>query len=353
MPGGSGPLGRRGPAAGPRTPENEPPEEGRPPRLARLRRHPGLRELFAESRITLPRLVQPLYVLPGAAESEEVAGLPFALRRNRQEAARFAGEVYDAGLRAVLVYGSSAQRDPSARAAYAAEGPVPRTIREIKQYWPELVVIADVCVCAYTDDGSCLLRQKGRPDLVATVAAVQRAAVAYAAAGADLVAPSAAVDHLVGEVRDALDAAGKEDTGIVGRGARFLSALERTDRAGQGLRGHTQRSLEHRLDGRNGREAERAMARDASEGADLLSVEPAVLGLDLLAWARRQFAHPILAIQSLGEAALVHAGAARHLADREAIIEEGLAAIRRAGADLIATPFALEMARSEAGQGEG
>lgn len=281
-----------------------------------------------------------------------IPGLPFAVRRSRLEAARFAGEVYDSGLRGVLLHGASGQRDPTARAAYSPSGPVPRTIQEIKRFWPELVVIVDVCVCAYTDDGSCLLRRKGRPDLASTVGAVARAATLYAGAGADLLAPSAAVDGLVHGVRVALDDAGFTDTGIVGRSVRLLSALELTDRTGQGLRGHTARSVERRLDLRNGREAERAMARDVEEGADLLSVEPAMFGLDMLARARAAFPHPLLAIQSLGEAALLHAAAVRRLADREALVQESLATIRRAGADLIATPFALEVARGSRGTSE-
>ncbi|MCI4367733.1 MAG: porphobilinogen synthase, partial [Thermoplasmata archaeon] len=273
-------------------------------------------------------------------------GLPGTRIRPPEEAIRLAGEVQADGIPAVAIFGSGSSRDDLGSASYDPRGPVAQTIRGIKRLWPELIVLADTCVCGYSRHGTCGVASSGRLDPQRTLRSLERAALVQAAAGADLVMPSSAVDHQVARVRAALDERGFDEVGVVGASTQLTSALDAPYRhaAEIGERQRARPSENRLLDARNGREVERQLEQDALGGADLLMIRPALPCLDLIAQARGRFGLPIIAFQVSGELAVLRAAGAQGLIDERSAVRESLVSIRRAGADLIVTFAAREVA---------
>jgi len=249
------------------------------------------------------------------------------------------------GIRAVLLFGLAERKDPEAREAWEENGLVPQAVRRIKAIAPELVVITDVCVCAYTDHGHCGIVRDGRVDNDATLALLARMALAHAAAGADLVAPSAMMDGQVRAIREALDEAGFVDVGIMAYSAKFASAFYGPFReaADSAPRFGDRRS--YQMDPPNAREALREIERDIAQGADIIMVKPALAYLDVIRRARERFDHPLAAYNVSGEYSMVKAAAQMGWLDEERAMMEILIAIKWAGADRIITYFAKEAAR--------
>ncbi len=317
----------------------------RPVRLRRLRRTAALRDWVAETEVELRRLVYPLFVRPGGGRAEPVPSMPGVRRYPVSDLGPLARQLEEEGVRAVLLFGVARRKDPEGSDAWAPDGLVPEAVRALRRAAPGLVVTTDVCLCAYTTHGHCGVVRHGGVVNDASCERLGRVAVAHANAGADVVAPSAMMDGQVAEVRAALDAAGHEETALLAYSAKHASSLYGPFRDAEQSAPAFGDRRGYQMDFRNAREAMRAMERDAAEGADLLMVKPAITSLDLLARARERFALPLAAYQVSGEYAMLKAAAAGGVVEERAAVAETLGAIRRAGADLIVTYYARDVAR--------
>lgn len=334
-------------------PRGAPPDDAGEPvpstaRPRRLRAKGSLRDLVAESDVSAAHLIRPLFVAE-RAEGGASADLPALARRTVDATVEEVARLKARGVRGIVLFGIPTRKDPEGSGAWDPEGPVPRAIRAIKEHDPDVTVIADVCLCEYTDHGHCGVVVGGRVDNDRTLPLLGRTAVAYAAAGADLVAPSAMMDHQVAAVRSALDREGRAEVGILAYAAKFASGFYGPFRDAAGSTPAFGDRKGYQMDPRNRTEALRELALDAAEGADVLMVKPALPYLDIIAAARARFDLPIAAFQVSGEYAMVLAAAARGWLDASAVARETLGAIRRAGASLILTYFAGDLgAGSEA-----
>jgi porphobilinogen synthase len=254
-------------------------------------------------------------------------------------------QLEEEGIRSVLLFGVARTKDAEGSDAWAPDGVVPEAVRKIKRAAPGLVVVTDVCLCAYTSHGHCGIVQDRAVVNDASCERLGRVAVAHANAGADVVAPSARLDGQVARIRTALDQAGHEETAILAYASKHASAFYGPFREAEGSAPAFGDRHSYQMDFRNAREALHQMERDAAEGADLLMVKPALTSLDLLARARERFLLPLAAYQVSGEYAMLKAAAARGIVEERHAVEESLGAIRRAGADLIVTYFARDVAR--------
>jgi len=313
-------------------------------RLRRLRRTATLRRMVRETRLSRDDLVLPLFVTEGRGVREPVASMPGVLRFSVDTLVSEAKQVRDLGIPAVLLFGIPAEKDARGSGADAANGVVQRAVDAIKSAEPDLCVITDVCLCEYTDHGHCGIVEHGDVANDPTLERLAAAALSHARAGADVVAPSDMMDGHVAAIRSVLDAHGFEPVAILAYAAKFASAYygpfreaaESTPRFGD------RRS--YQMDPPNRREALREMRADLEEGADMLMVKPALPYLDILADARREFDVPLAAYHVSGEYAMIQAAAERGWLDGERAMDEALVAIKRAGADLILTYAAKEVA---------
>ncbi len=325
------------------SPDPEPPPIVR---LRRLRRTRALRDWTAETGVELRRLVYPVFVRPGSGSPEPVPSMPGVARHAVAGIPSLGRALESEGIRAVLLFGVGRTKDAEGRDAWAADGLVPQAVRAFKKSAPDLVIATDVCLCAYTSHGHCGVVRDGEVANDPTVERLGRVAVAHAEAGADVVAPSAMMDGQVAGIRRALDTAGHDSTAILAYSSKHASAFYGPFREAEGSAPEFGDRRSYQLDYRNSREALREMELDVREGADLLMVKPALTSLDLLARARHRFSLPLAAYQVSGEYAALKAAAAAGVVEERAAVEETLTAIRRAGADLIVTYFAREVARS-------
>ncbi|MBM4414965.1 MAG: porphobilinogen synthase [Chloroflexi bacterium] len=317
-------------------------------RTRRTRRSAALRGLVRETRVDPAQLVYPLFVTHGLDVRAPIASMPGQARLSSDQLAREAEELRALGVRAVLLFGIPVAKDAAGSEGYAADGIVPQAIRALKDADPELAVIVDVCLCEYTDHGHCgLLDARGDVDNDASLELLARAAVTYAEAGADVIAPSDMMDGRVGALRDALDDAGHETLPIMAYSAKYASAFygpfreaaDSAPRMGAGDR------RGYQMDPANAREALREVAADVAEQADIVMVKPALAYLDVIREVRAATALPLAAYNVSGEYAMVKAAAAQGWLDERAIVLETLTAIRRAGADIVITYHAKEAAR--------
>jgi len=319
-------------------------------RARRLRDHPVLRRMVAETDLSARRLIQPLFVKETLTEPAPIASMPGQKQFGPAGIAAEARRVADAGVQAVLLFGIPAEKDAVGTQAWAPDGVVQRAIADIKQAVPDLAVIADICLCEYTDHGHCgvLGEVAGRTtvDNDATLPRLAAAAVSCARAGADAVAPSDMMDGRVGAIRDALDADDLAHVPIFSYAVKYAShfygpfrdAAESPPAFGD-RRGY-------QMDPANTDEALREAAEDLDEGADVLIVKPALAYGDIIRRVRETFGVPVAAYNVSGEFAMVEAAAERGWIDREAVIREVLLGLRRAGADLLITYWAAEVAET-------
>jgi porphobilinogen synthase len=313
-------------------------------RPRRLRRTETLRTLSRETSLSPRNLILPLFVRPGEGVREPVASMPGVDRLSIDAAVQECSEARAAGVRAVILFGIPERKDPLGSEAYAANGIIPRAIAAIKEASPDLSVWADVCLCEYTDHGHCGIPIGGEIDNDATLPLLARAAVAYAKAGADVVAPSDMMDGRVAAIRDALDAEGCIQTVICSYAVKYASAFYGPFREAAGSTPQFGDRRSYQMDPANVREALREVALDLEEGADLVMVKPALPYLDVIRRVRARYDVPIAAYQVSGEYAMIVAAARNGWIERERAILESLIGIRRAGADLILTYFAKEAA---------
>jgi porphobilinogen synthase len=317
-------------------------------RPRRLRRTPALRRSFAETTVPAGALVLPAFVAAGLDEPVPIPSLPGVLQHSVGSVVELAETAVAAGIGGMLLFGLPTHKDPLGTSGWDPEGPVPRALTEIRAaVGDELVLWADVCQCEYTDHGHCgPLDARGQVDNDAAVAGYVRDAIAYASAGADLVAPSGMMDGQVAAIRSGLDSSGAAHVGVVAYAAKFASAFYGPFRDAAGSAMVSGDRAGHQLDPANGREAARELDLDAAEGADALMVKPALAYLDVVAEARRRHRLPVVAYHVSGEYAMVHAAAERGWIDRTAALRESVLSIRRAGADVVVTYAALELARA-------
>ncbi|TMA96615.1 MAG: porphobilinogen synthase [Deltaproteobacteria bacterium] len=319
-------------------------------RPRRLRRSEALRRLVRETRLSPDQLVQPLFVVPGERVERPVESMPGVAQRSVDRTAEECRRLVDLGVPAVLLFGIPEEKDARGRGATDPDGIIPRALRAIRRAAPGLVLITDVCLCEYTDHGHCGVVREGDVDNDATLELLAAEALAHARAGADLVAPSDMMDGRVGAIRRALDGAGFAHLPIMSYAAKFASALYGPFRdAAESTPAFGDRRS-YQMDPANAEEALREVALDIEEGADAVMVKPALPYLDIVRRVKERFGYPVAAYQVSGEYAMVKAAAARGWLDEARVVDESLVAIKRAGADIIITYFAKDVAARRLGQ---
>jgi len=315
-------------------------------RLRRLRHSETLRALVRETRLTPDMFVLPLFVCEGEGVRREVPSMPGVFNLSVDETVKEVERARAAGVKSVLLFGLPDQKDDIGSSAYDPEGPVQSAIRAVKRAMPDVLVITDVCLCEYTDHGHCGIVIDNEIANDPTVDQLVRAAVSHAAAGADIVAPSDMMDGRVGAIRMALDERGFENTAILSYAAKYCSAFYGPfrDAAGSAPRFGDRRS--HQMDPANVAEALREVALDIEEGADMVMVKPALPYLDVLSRVKERFGYPTAAYHVSGEYAMLKAAARNGWIDEPRAMLETLTSIRRAGADIIITYYAVDAAKA-------
>jgi porphobilinogen synthase len=314
-------------------------------RLRRTRRTEALRAFVRETRIHPRQLVAPLFVFPGRGRREPVGSMPGVERVTPDEAEKDVKALAALGVGGVILFGLPAEKDGVGTGGWIADGIVQETLRRLRDADPDLVLIADTCLCEYTDHGHCgPLLADGRVDNDATIELLARTVASQAAAGADIVAPSAMMDGQVAAIRHGLDADGHHDTAILAYAAKTASAFYGPFRDAAGSTPSFGDRRGYQMDPANGREAMREMEIDLVEGADMLLVKPAMPSLDILAAARDRFDVPIGAYQVSGEYAAIEAAARNGWLDRRRALTESTTSILRAGAGFVITYAAADLA---------
>ena len=317
----------------------------------RLRRTPILREMVRETSLAAADLIMPYFVVEtdDASFRQPIASMPGQFQLSLAELEKEVGEAVKLGLRSVILFGIPSAKDPVGSGAYASEGIVQKAIRMIKKNWPEIVVIADCCLCEYTSHGHCGIIAMG--DTVghvlndSTLELLARTAVSQAEAGADIIAPSDMMDGRVLAIREALDEAGYEETPIMSYAVKYASAYYGPfrDAAESAPKFGDRRT--YQMDPANVQEAMREMQADIEEGADIFIVKPAGPYQDVIRLMHDSFDVPLAAYQVSGEYSLICAAALNGWVDRKAIVLESLTGIKRSGAKMIITYFAVEALR--------
>jgi porphobilinogen synthase len=315
-------------------------------RLRRLRKSGVLRDLVRETELSVSDLVYPMFVELGTDSRTPIEAMPGIERLSISHAVEEAGTVRELGIPAVLLFGLPAAKDEAASGAYDDEGVVQLAVRALKEAHPDLVVITDVCLCAYTSHGHCgVVREDGTIDNDVTLELLARTAISHARAGADAVAPSDMMDGRVAALRSQLDSDGHSDTPIVAYSAKFASAFYGPFREAADSAPAFGDRRTYQMDPANAREAVREALLDVEEGADVVMVKPALPYLDVIARVREATRLPVAAYNVSGEYAMIKAAAAAGYLDERAAVLEALTGIRRAGADIVITYHAKDVAR--------
>lgn len=312
-------------------------------RPRRLRRG-AVRRMVRETRLDPAQLILPMFTTSGAEVEEPISSLPGHSRLSPDLLVRSAKRAHDLGVPAVLLFGVTEHKDGEASGAWEDDGIVQEAVRALKQAVPELIVITDVCLCGYTDHGHCGVLSDGEIDNDASLEVLARVAVSHADAGADIVAPSDMMDGRVGAIRSALDTAGHVEIGLMSYAVKYASSFYGPFRDAAGSAPGFGDRRGYQMDPANAREADREIRLDLGEGADIVMVKPAMTYLDVIARARANADVPVAAYHVSGEYAMLKAAAERGWLDEREATLESLTAIRRAGADLIITYAAADVA---------
>ncbi len=318
-------------------------------RPRRLRGHPKLRDLVRESSLSVVDLIYPMFIYHGTNLKREIGSMPGQFQRSLDHFGEAVAEVADLGIPAVILFGIPAEKDERGSAACLDRGIVQEAIRIAKKIAPELLVITDVCFCEYTDHGHCgpLKEWAGRVDVDndAALPLLAEQAVSHARAGADMVAPSGMMDGMIAAIRSGLDGTGYTHLPILSYAAKFASGYYGPFReAAESTPAFGDRRT-YQMDPANGDEAIREVALDLAEGADLVMVKPALAYLDIVRRVKDEFSVPVAAYNVSGEYAMVKAAAANGWIDERRVVLETLTGFKRAGADMILTYHALDVAR--------
>jgi porphobilinogen synthase len=313
-------------------------------RPRRLRRTEALRGFVRETRLSRRSLIYPLFVCPGSGVKSEIKSMPGNYRWSIDLLVEECRAALDLGIPAVIFFGIPESKDETGTGAYDPEGIVQRAVRAVKKALPDLIVICDVCLDEYTSHGHCGLIENGEVDNDSTLPLLAKTALTQVEAGADIVAPSDMMDGRVGAIREILDEHGYTQTPILAYSAKYASAYYGPFREAADSAPKFGDRKSYQMDPANQREAMREIALDLEEGADIIMVKPALACLDIIALARREFDVPIAAYQVSGEFSMIEAAARLGWIDRERMIMESLTSIHRAGADIILTYYAKEVA---------
>ena len=310
--------------------------------MRRLRRTKGLRELVRQTELSPRHLVQPMFVVAGEGIGEDVPSMPGIERFSISELVAEATEIQAAGIGAVTLFGIPAEKDEAGSGAYDPEGVVQMAVRALKEAHPDLLVIADVCLCEYTSHGHCGVVRDGEVDNDLTVELLAKTAISLAEAGADVVAPSDMMDGRIGAIRSQLDEEGHSDVAMIAYSAKYASAFYGPFRdAAESTPGFGDRRG-YQMDPANALEGVREAKLDLDEGADVVMVKPATPYLDVVRRVKEETGAPVAAFHVSGEYAMLKAAAQNGWIDEEQAVIETLTAIRRAGADLVFTYYAKE-----------
>jgi len=313
-------------------------------RMRRLRRTAALRRLVQETHIAPSQLIWPLFVAHGEGLRRPVASLPGVAQLSVDQLVKDAERAASLGLGGIILFGIPATKDGTGSEAYDDQGIVQQAIRAVKRAVPDLLVIGDVCLCEYTDHGHCGVIRDGEVDNDSSVYLLGKTAVMQARAGVDLVAPSDMMDGRVAGIRKALDAGGFSHVPIMSYAAKFASAFYGPFREAAGSTPQFGDRQTYQMAVSNGDEAMKEIQLDLDEGADIVMVKPAGPCLDLIRRAKERFGSPLGAYQVSGEYAMIKAAAERGMLDETKAMWESVTAIRRAGADIILTYFAPDLA---------
>jgi porphobilinogen synthase len=318
-------------------------------RLRRLRQSPALRRLVCETRLSASQLVLPLFVRAGRKLRHPVTAMPGVFQLSPDQLVREAARAHALGVPAVLLFGIPARKDARASGAYAANGIVQQAVRLLKKELPQLIVITDVCLCEYMSHGHCGIVERGRNGARIlndpTLKLLARTAASHAEAGADIVAPSDMMDGRVRAIREELDRRGLAGTPILSYAAKFASAFYGPFREAAESAPQFGDRRSYQMDPANANEALREVALDIQEGADMVMVKPALAYLDILHRVKMEFGVPTAAYAVSGEHSMIKAAAAKGWIDERSVTLECLLAMRRAGADILITYAAADVAR--------
>lgn len=313
--------------------------------MRRLRTSEKIRDMVRETELNVRDFVAPLFVCEGKNICEEIRSMPNVFRYSIDNLTKKAEALFELGIPAVILFGIPSRKDSQGSEAYNPEGVIPRAIRALKKGVPELVVIADVCLCEYTEHGHCGVVEHNKILNDPTLELLGKSAVVYADAGADIVAPSDMMDGRVAAIRKALDEAGHQDVLILSYSAKYASGFYGPFREAAYSAPAFGDRRSYQMDCANAREAMREIALDIEEGADIVMIKPALPYLDVICKARDRFDVPIAAYQVSGEYAMLVAAEKNDWLDGERCIIETLISIKRAGADFIITYFAERIAK--------
>ena len=315
-------------------------------RMRRTRQTDRLRSLVRETRLSPDAMIYPIFVCPGDNVRKEIQSMPGQYNLSVDHAVEVARATERAGVGGLMLFGIPESKDDVGSGAYAEDGIVQRALRAIRQNVSNLLLIGDVCLCEYTDHGHCGIVRDGEILNDASLDLLARTALSQAQAGADIVAPSDMMDGRVIAIRTRLDGANKTHVPIMSYAAKYASAFYGPFRDAAGSTPQFGDRRTHQMDPANAREAMREIQLDIEEGADIIMVKPAMPYLDVIRNARDTFKTPIAAYQVSGEYAMIEAAARNGWLERDRTIMESLTAIQRAGADIIVTYYALELADS-------
>ena len=314
-------------------------------RPRRLRARPGLRRLARETQLGVEDLVYPLFVREDVDEPQPIEAMPGQWQHSLDSLVREVESSLRAGLHSFILFGIPTRKDPQGSQAWDERGIVQRSLARLREsFGPDVVLMADLCLCEYTDHGHCGIVEDGAVDNDATLAVYQRIAVSQAQAGADLIGPSGMMDGQVGAIRSALDAAGFKDRAILAYAAKYASAFYGPFREAAGSAPRFGDRRGYQMDPANVREAVREAHLDIAEGADVIMVKPALAYLDVIRGVAEACEVPVAAYNVSGEYAMVKAAAANGWVDERRVLREVLVGIRRAGAQMILTYHAKEAA---------
>ena len=314
-------------------------------RPRRMRRNEAMRALIRETHLSPDQLVDPFFVMPGKNKKEEMSAMPGVFRITVDQLASEATECLELGITSTRLFGLPEKKDAMGTGAHAKNGIIQTAIRELKNKVPEFLVITDVCLCEYTDHGHCGCLIDNDVDNDATLEILAKTALSHAEAGADIVAPSDMMDGRVAEIRATLDENNFESIPIMSYAVKYASAFYGPFRDAADCAPQFGDRKSYQMDPANSREALREATLDVDEGADIIMVKPAVAYLDIISKLRDEFDLPIAAYHVSGEYAMIKAAAERGWIDGEKVMAETLLSIKRAGAEIILTYFAKDMAR--------
>lgn len=314
-------------------------------RPRRLRKNTIIRELVAETKLSVDDLIYPMFVMPGKNKRVQIKSMPGIYKQSIDNLIKEIREVKKLGIKAVLLFGIPSHKDEIGSEGYDNDGIIQRAVREIKKKVKDIIVITDVCMCEYTSHGHCGIIKDGDVDNDETLKYLAHMSLSHAEAGADMVAPSDMMDGRVGVIRDELDENGFENVAIMSYSAKYASAFYGPFREAAESPPQFGDRRSYQMDPPNVREALREIELDIEEGADIVMVKPALPYLDVIRAAREEFDHPVAAYQVSGEYSMIKGAGKLGWIDEELVMMETLISIKRAGADLILTYFAKDAAK--------